>query len=173
MHAWFDALIFFIPAGTANMAPLFANKIPLLNEWKTPIDLGRTYKGTRIFGKNKTFRGLLCGVILASLTAFLIYHLFSVPYSQTVFVAGGAAMGFGALLGDAVESFFKRRAGVAPGNAWFPFDQLDYIIGGLIISYPILTPSLATIVRVIVLYFGLHLLVSYIGYLLGFKEKPI
>jgi len=173
MHGWIEAFLFFLPAGFANMAPLFANKIPALNRWKTPMDFGRSYKGVRIFGQNKSLRGLVCGVILGGLVAYIVYHLYSLPYGTTTYVIGGALMGFGALVGDAVESFFKRRVGIQPGNAWFPFDQLDYIIGGLLVSYLVLTPSIVTILRVIILYFGLHLVVSYIGYLLGFKEKPI
>ena len=173
MHGWLDAFLYFLPAGFANMAPLFANKIPGLNKWQTPMDFGKSYKGVRIFGQNKSFRGLACGIVLAGLAAYVIYQFSSPAYNVTTYVVGGALMGLGALLGDAVESFFKRRAGIKPGNAWFPFDQLDYIIGGLLVSYPVLTPSASTILRVIALYFGLHLLVSYIGYLLGFKEKPI
>jgi hypothetical protein len=37
------ALWFFLPAGVANAAPVFANKIPVLNRWKTPMDFGKSY----------------------------------------------------------------------------------------------------------------------------------
>jgi CDP-2,3-bis-(O-geranylgeranyl)-sn-glycerol synthase len=82
-------------------------------------------------------------------------------------------MGAGALIGDALESFFKRRAHVKPGHSWFPFDQLDYIVGGLVFLYPFARPSFAVVLWILFLYFGLHLIVSYIGYKLGFKNKPI
>lgn len=173
MHGWTEAFLFFLPAGFANMAPLFANKIPLLNTWDSPLDFGKSYKGTRVFGKNKTFRGLLFGIVLSGIIAWVIWNLYSLPYAQVTYIWGGALMGLGALLGDAVESFCKRRAGIKPGDAWFPFDQLDYIIGGLLVSYPVLTPSVTTMLQVFILYFGLHLAVSYVGYLLGFKDKPI
>jgi len=42
---------------------------------------------------------------------------------------------FGALLGDIVESFFKRRKGIERGKDWIPFDQLDFIIGVLFLSF--------------------------------------
>jgi CDP-2,3-bis-(O-geranylgeranyl)-sn-glycerol synthase len=41
---------------------------------------------------------------------------------------------FGALLGDIVESFFKRRIGRDRGQDWIPFDQLDFIVGALVFS---------------------------------------
>jgi CDP-2,3-bis-(O-geranylgeranyl)-sn-glycerol synthase len=33
---------------------------------------------------------------------------------------------------DSVKSFFKRRRNVAPGHAWIPADQLDFVMGGLL-----------------------------------------
>ena len=42
---------------------------------------------------------------------------------------------FGALLGDIVESFFKRRAGKERGEDWIPFDQLDFLLGALFLSF--------------------------------------
>jgi CDP-2,3-bis-(O-geranylgeranyl)-sn-glycerol synthase len=40
----------------------------------------------------------------------------------------------GALLGDVIESFFKRRIGKDRGQDWIPFDQLDFLIGALTFS---------------------------------------
>jgi CDP-2,3-bis-(O-geranylgeranyl)-sn-glycerol synthase len=42
---------------------------------------------------------------------------------------------FGALLGDVIESFFKRRVGKDRGQDWIPFDQLDFLVGALIFSF--------------------------------------
>lgn len=170
------AFLFFLPAGIANMSPVFANKIPVLRDWKTPLDLGKSWRGKRLLGDNKTLRGLVFGTATAAVTALLI-RLFTNPADNlqihATFVFAGALMGAGALLGDAVESFFKRRVGVPPGSSWFPFDQTDYIIGGLIVIYPFYTPSLSLMATILLLYFGLHLTTSYIGYLLGLKDKPI
>ena len=48
----------------------------------------------------------------------------------------GPLFAIGALGGDALKSFFKRQVGIRPGGTWFPFDQIDYIIGGAIASQP-------------------------------------
>jgi CDP-2,3-bis-(O-geranylgeranyl)-sn-glycerol synthase len=42
---------------------------------------------------------------------------------------------FGALLGDIIESFFKRRVGRKRGEDWIPFDQIDFILGVLFFSF--------------------------------------
>ena len=85
----------------------------------------------------------------------------------------GSLMGLGALLGDAVESFFKRQAGVSPGESWVPFDQLDYIAGGLLLTLPWVHLSIVSYIWMFVVWFGMHLLFSYIGYMLHLKDKPI
>jgi len=46
-----------------------------------------------------------------------------------------ASICFGALIGDIVESFFKRRIGKVRGQDWIPFDQLDFILGALFFSF--------------------------------------
>lgn len=169
-HAFY-ALLFFLPAGISNMIPVFASKLPVLRNWDTPLDVGKTFRGKRIFGKNKTWRGLISGTVVGTLVALVIYG--SITDFHLEFVLIGAAMSAGALIGDAVESFFKRQRGIESGKAWFPFDQTDYIIGGLLFTLPFGILPLWLIVWVFVIYFGLHLLSSYIGYLLGLKDAPI
>ncbi len=171
------AFFLFLPAGIANLTPVIGNKIPLLARWKTPLDFGKSYRGKRIFGANKSWRGIVSGSLCGGLTSLITGHYLSTQYALS-FVGlqlflFGAWIGFGALLGDAVESFFKRQAGVKPGHSWFPWDQLDYIIGGVIFSLVFVREPLTVYLAIFGLYFGLHLLVSYVGYLLGFKDKPI
>lgn len=166
------AILFFLPAGVANAAPVVANKIPLLNKWETPVDFGKSWRGKRLLGPNKRWRGLATGTVLAGLTALLIAVITREPVTLAVFLLG-AVMGFGALVGDAVESFFKRQHGVAAGKSWFPFDQTDYIIGGLVFVYPFTLLPITSMLLIFVLFFGLHLVFAYIGYMLGLKDKPI
>lgn len=171
---WWAAFWFFAPAGVANFTPLFASRTPWLKKWNTPIDFGKTYNGKPIFGKNKTWRGLVSGTLMAAFIGFLQYRVVTSSVEDTWFIlVATGALGLGALVGDAVESFFKRRANVDPGDTWFPLDQIDYIIGGLLFVSPFVALNVGDIARVFILYFGLHLLFSYIAYLIGFKKKPI
>jgi CDP-2,3-bis-(O-geranylgeranyl)-sn-glycerol synthase len=168
----------FLPAGISNMAPVLAAKLPLIRGFNSPLDFGKSFRGIRFFGANKTWRGLFAGIVMATLTGYVQYYVFTDlhPLSDGplwIMLVASALLGAGALLGDAVESFFKRRADVPPGQSWFPFDQTDYIIGGLLLWAPIAQPPVQVVLAIFGLYFGLHLLVSYIGYLLGLKDKPI
>lgn len=168
-----QALLLFLPAGASNMVPVLANKIPGLRNWKTPLDFGAEWNGHRVFGKNKSWRGLVTGTVAGTLTGWAIHGLFFPHYDLSTYLFASAAMSAGALLGDAIESFFKRQRGIESGHPWFPFDQTDYIIGGLICSLPFSLIEAAMIPYVIAWYFGLHLFSSYVGYLLGLKERPI
>jgi hypothetical protein len=79
------------------------------------------------------------------------------------------------LAGDAVASFLKRQRDIPAGSSWIPVDQTDYIIGGLIMIYPLIPDQLTTTIALltIAIYMLLHVVVSYFGYLLGLKKKPI
>lgn len=173
---------FFLPAGIANASPTWANKIPGINKLNAPMDFGKSINDKRIFGDNKRWRGLIFGMIFGALTGylqFLIYPEFinelgiiSTHPAITMTLLGGL-LGLGALLGDAVESFFKRRSHVKPGESWFPYDQIDFIIGGIILSMPIVVLNVKTYLLILIVWFGLHLIAGYIGYLLKLKDTPI
>lgn len=182
MNQLLFVLWFFLPAGIANASPTWANKIPGINKLNTPLDFGKSINNRRIFGDNKRWRGLIFGTLFGALTGyiqFLIYPEFiqelgiaSSNPAITMTLLGGL-LGLGALLGDAVESFFKRRSQVKPGESWFPYDQIDFIIGGIILTMPIIILDLTTYLLILIVWFGLHLIAGYIGYLLNLKDKPI
>ena len=128
-----------LPGGMANMAPVLAARLfPRLD---APVDLGVSFRGRRVFGTHKTFRGLIAGAVAggATFTAQgalathwpLLSELTLIRLEGAWSPAGGALLGLGALLGDLVKSFFKRRAGIDPGRPWVPWDQIDWILGTL------------------------------------------
>lgn len=182
MNLIVEALIFFAPAGIANMAPLWGSKIPALAPLDRSIDFGRTFRGKRIFGDHKTLRGFLMGFIAALLSVLVFYYLqqqFSwitersiVLFSGSNILGWAAIFSFGALGGDAIKSFFKRQTNHAPGSTWFPFDQIDYILGGLVLSAPFVSLSVAQIVAVILVWSLIHPLATTIGYLTKLKDSP-
>lgn len=178
------ALWFLLPAAVANAAPVFAAKIPMFSKLDAPIDGGRKLHGHDLLGPHKTWRGIIAGIILATLVLW-IQQVLVANYGWATYVADGvdyAALptlilgplfAIGALGGDAIESFFKRRMNIRSGGSWVPFDQLDYIIGSVLVTlfFVILTPM--QYVWIFVVWFVMHLLVSYIGYKLGLKDEPI
>lgn len=177
------ALWFFLPAGIANVTPVIIAKVPLLREWNAPVDFGQQFRGKPILGPHKTLRGLIIGT-LAGLLVFVLQAQAYESYAWAREISSnldyiqlslwlGVLLGFGALLGDSVKSFFKRQLNVPSGKSWFPFDQLDYIVGGLLFSSIIVVLSLKQYILIAIIWFGIHLLSSYLGYLTKFKNEPI
>ncbi len=180
----FFSLWFFLPAGVANGVPVLAAQIPGLKRWDAPMDFGLKFRGRRLLGAHKTWRGLLSGIVAATLVLWLeqlaVVHIDwiaeltdQVNYAELPVLALGPLFALGALGGDAIESFFKRQRGVRPGHGWFPFDQLDYIIGGAIATMPFVTLAVTQYIWIIFLWLFVHMLFSYLGYLAGWKERPI
>lgn len=113
-----------------------------------PIDFGKSWKdGRRILGDGKTWRGLLSGTFLGMTAGFgLVVGATYLSESDYAFLGLTNFEGFpfmipilfslcfGALLGDVIESFFKRRIGKDRGQDWIPFDQLDFLLGALGLS---------------------------------------
>ena len=164
-----QSMYFFLPAFFANMAPEFVKKIPLLNYpvWE------------REFGTNKTWRGLvvasLMGVLIFSLQKYLFkfgffYNLSIIDYADFSLIFG-FLLGFGAILGDLVKSYFKRKYGFKPGQSWKPWDQLDFVIGALVLSWLMFVPGIEVVVTLLVVSPFLHMLICYIGYSLGIKKN--
>jgi len=178
------AIWFLLPAAIANMVPILSARIPLIKKLDAPIDAGKSFRGHRIFGAHKTWRGIVTGIIASTLVLW-IQQLLAANYEWTNIFTGaidysalpvlilGPVFAIGALGGDAIESFFKRSRGIKSGKAWVPFDQLDYIIGSVLVSlfFVILTP--AQYVWIFVVWFLMHLIASYIGFRLGLKKEPI
>ncbi len=137
------------------------------------MDFGRSWRGRRIFGKNKRISGILFGTLTAGITAVIVSKLNANTVVTIEPFWVGSLLGFGALFGDAIESFFKRQNGVAPGQSWIALDQTDYIIGALLLIYPFVQLPIWAMVTIFIVYFGLHLVVAYIGYKLRLKDQPI
>lgn len=174
-------IFFFLPSGLANLTPILASRIPPLKKYTYPLDFKLKFRNRRIFGTHKTIRGLVCGILIGILTVYieqLLYSHFrifqsvvSINYMSINPPVLGFLMGFGALGGDSAESFIKRQIGVKPGDSWFPFDQLDYILGSMFLSsFYIKLEPIEYILSPFV-WFSLHLIFSAIGYTLRFKKK--
>jgi len=164
------SLYFMLPAYFANMAPVIAKKIPFL---VYPIDFGKTLKNKPIFGKNKTFRGLFFAVLFGIIVAFIQYKLkwsYSiVDYSNWILI--GFLLGFGAIIGDLIKSFFKRRLNIKPGQRFFPWDQLDFVIGALVFASFVVKLELSIIVTIIIVSILGHIIVNHCAFYLKIRKE--
>lgn len=167
-----------LPAGIANMMPVLVAKVPFLN---APMDFGYSFRGKRIFGDHKTWRGLVFGMMSAGIVnALLLLALWNIfgegrpiemiGYQRSFYA--GLILGAGALLGDAIKSFFKRQLNIAPGKSWVPFDQVDWILGALIAVHFLVQPQPTEVWIAALLLFGLlHPVINILGYVLHIKKK--
>src|SRR2546426_9135984 len=124
--ALFQAFWFFLPAYVANPAAV-------LFGGGRPIDGGRVLTdGNRLFGDGKTWRGLGGGILAGVVLGLLQWGASSAVEPGLSF--GAFPLGLvpivvlptGALLGDLLGSYVKRRAGKpkstkAPGLDWYDF----------------------------------------------------
>ncbi|MBL7055752.1 CDP-archaeol synthase [Candidatus Woesearchaeota archaeon] len=166
---------FILPAYFANMAPVIVKNINFL---KVPIDFGNEINNKPIFGKNKTFRGLFFGILFAVIITYLqfVFHnnnflenLVIVDYSNWLII--GFLMGSGAIIGDLIESFAKRRLGYESGKPFVPFDQTDFIIGALVFVYPVINLGISKVTIILTLSFFLHIFVNHIAFYTGIRNE--
>ena len=156
-HAVF-IIVAFVLAGLAHSAWLGSRWSRRL---LIPLDGGLRVRGRRVFGENKTWRGV---VVMAPATgaAFAIVAaaipggaatagLWPLTFAQ--YAALGAWAGLGFMAGELPNSFLKRQFDIAPGcsparEAWrqlgFVVDRLDSIAGLMlallcVVSVPAMT----------------------------------
>ncbi len=156
----FETLWFFLPAIIANMAPVFAARYNWLAGLNIPLDFGYQWNNGALLGSNKTVRGLLVGVIAAAIVGWLQGDLLL-----------GAGLGLGALLGDAIKSFLKRRLNIPSGESWKPWDQIDFVLGAIVVSVIFYSLSVTHyLIALVIIGFGSYL-VSYVGIKLNIKKS--
>jgi CDP-2,3-bis-(O-geranylgeranyl)-sn-glycerol synthase len=84
----------------------------------------------------------------------------------------------GALLGDLVKSFFKRRLGRERGAKWPIADQYDLVAGAFLLlimfdlSWLLTNVTIPVLIFILVLTPVLHRAVNIIGYVFRIKEVP-
>jgi len=170
-----QALYFFLPAYVSNMTPVIFGRYNILQK---PIDFNKKVNNKPMLGAHKTWGGLLYGTIAGTAIFYVQQELYSIPvfqslslfnYNQSPIILG-ILLASGALIGDAVKSFFKRRMNKNDGEAWFPFDQIDYVIGALVCAAPLYVPSLKIIMALLVLAPFLHYAANHIAFFLRLKS---
>jgi CDP-2,3-bis-(O-geranylgeranyl)-sn-glycerol synthase len=165
-----------------------ANSMPVIFGGGMPIDQGRYYRdGNRLFGDGKTVRGfivgVLCGTLVGlvqvvaapSLKSMIAQYVIVSPDMETVLLMTLPSvflLSLGALLGDLIGSFFKRRIDIKSGNPSPVLDQLGFIIMGLILSSPLLQPAPQYVIILVLTTLFIHWISNAMGYLLGLKKNP-
>ncbi len=175
-----ESIWFLLPAYLSNVMPVFVKR---LHFFGVPVDFGAKIMGRPIFGKSKTYGGFVLGISGAIAISYIQGGLFALlPFLKSISIINynavnltfhGFLMGFGALFGDLVKSFFKRRLNIESGKSWVPFDQADYIIGTLIFAGAVYDLALSAMVWMVIISIALHFIVVYLGYYLGIRKNKI
>lgn len=167
LQLW-QALYFFLPAYVANMTPVLVRKAPFLNR---PIQ-------EKLFGAHKTWRGLVLGTLAGTMVFWLQQIAYRQGFTELAFLdyahislAYGLLLSGGALLGDIIKSYYKRKENIPPGKSWIPWDQLDFVVGGIVGASFLYAPPFGMAMVLLIVSPLLHLVVNYLGYLLHLKPN--
>ncbi|MEK6869455.1 MAG: CDP-2,3-bis-(O-geranylgeranyl)-sn-glycerol synthase, partial [Nanoarchaeota archaeon] len=167
---------FMLPAYFANMAPVVAKN--MFRKLTLPIDFNIKLGNSPILGKNKTYRGLIAGILIAVIVAYIQFFLDGnnifadlalLDYSNWLLI--GLLLGFGAIFGDLAKSFVKRRLGLKPGMPFLPFDQLDFVFGALIFIYPVARLSMEKMAIILFISFILHMIINHIAFYTSIRKE--
>lgn len=140
-----DLFVEFVKALLIIFPAYAANGFPPLARGHRPIDMKRNWLDkNRIFGDGKTFEGfgfgLFAGFVIGALESYLYPDLNSYAMQYGVklplinlYIAFLIALG--ALSGDLIGSFLKRRLRLKRGADVPLLDQWNFIIGAVLFVY--------------------------------------
>ncbi len=168
------------PVIVAALVHIAVIRLRLLPGLVVPLDGGADWRGARVLGDNKTWRGALV-MTLVSTAAAPLQQVVRLPaleyfdYGRANLALVGFLLGLGFVLGELPNSFLKRRLGVAPGGRgsalFVVLDQVDSIVAALALLALAWPPPLAVWVWVLVLCSGVHMALNALFVVLGLKER--
>ena len=151
-----------------------------------PIDAGATLGGKRLFGVNKTYRGIVA-VALGTGAGFALqaalhwvgvgHTVEVVNYANPSVVGLGVAMGVAAMVSELPNSLLKRQLEIAPGAGgegaagvvFYVLDQIDMLVGVWIVLGCVTAVTTARVLGSVVFLFVAHQVLTVGGYRLGLR----
>jgi dolichol kinase len=162
-------------AGVVHSVVIHRDLVPRLAR---PIDGGRTLRGRRLFGSNKTWRGPVVMAAASAIGALVVYELVPLPLrgdGSGSLVLLGLGLGLAYSLAELPNSFVKRQLGIAPGartrgrrTTQFLVDQLDSVIGVVaVLAFVVDAP--AVLIAAVPLGLAVHVVADCLLYALRVK----
>ena len=172
-----EAVWFILPAYAAN------GLVPLIGLRKNlhPIDFDKKFFGQPLFGKGKTWEGLIFGIFIGILIATIEALAFPyLPFDQSPVPLTivrmspllGFLLGLGTILGDLAGSFIKRRLKVNRGKPAPVLDQEDFLLGALLLSSLVVSLKMEWVILLLIITPVFHLTANITGYFLRVKNQP-
>jgi len=177
----------FLPVIGAFLAHAPVLRFDLLPWLARPIDAGATFRGRRLLGANKTWRGALAmaGGVLGAALVLARAPWFWSRLPAEIRAAGALRyallLALGTVLAELPNSFLKRQLDIEPG-AQRPsiggrllsiLDQGDFVFGAWLLLAPVwvMSPLEAAVAFVVVV--SVHLVVNVIGYAIGARKSAM
>jgi CDP-2,3-bis-(O-geranylgeranyl)-sn-glycerol synthase len=178
-------------AGLWLMLPaLIPNSAAVLFGGGVPMDFGRSWRGKRILGDGKTWRGFFGGA-----TSGMAFGLVQIGIAEGLgtqdswgfgpmpwSVVAVTSLALGSMAGDSIGSFLKRRLGVQRGRKAPVLDQFNFVAGAFVLvlltrqtwflDHYIRGDGLLALMLFLVVVPLLHRGINIIGYKLGKKDVP-
>jgi len=146
----------------ANGAPIIGWWL-LNDHWATPIDGGTVFMdGLPILGTSKTYRGVLCAILVTPLVAIFIGLSWDI----------GLPVSCLAMVGDCLSSFVKRRLNLPPSAMALGIDQIPESLLPLLGVWNQLSLGWDGIVATVAGFFIIELGLSAILYKLHIRKHP-
>jgi len=177
-----------VPVIVSGLVHLMVMKLDLFPGLRAmPMDGRATFRGRRVFGDNKTWRGAVVTIVTVAVSAWVLARLDScclglptlVPFAEDHPLRWGLLLGAGYIVGELPNSFAKRQLGIAPGasglgtagRVFWVVDQLDSLAGMLLFIWPVWHPPLRLLLPLIAIMLIVHPLAAWVMVLFGLKKR--
>lgn len=146
----------------ANGTPVFAKRM-LGQRLAWPLDGGSSFlDGRPLFGASKTVRGVLLAILAATVCAVLLDLAWTV----------GALAGGGAMVGDLLSSFAKRRMKLRASSRCVLVDQVPESLLPALLCRDALGLGAWDVLAVTLVFFLGEILLSRVLYRLHLRDQP-
>lgn len=161
MHELSKVLSLTLPILLPGLTLIAILKLNLFASLSIPIDFGISLKSKRIFGDNKTLRGILIMIIVSILVSQILYLGYKNGYDSfinpvfsrsPIFV--GLLYSFSYIFGELINSFIKRQMNISAGRITpTKFKSLqtffDLSDGVIVVVFTLLVFTLASVYQVL------------------------
>ncbi len=172
-------ILFVIAQAFWLIAPAYAaNAFPPLIGGRHALDFGKNLGKNRILGDGKTFEGTFAGIAFGTFIGALqiiFQGSYEIPaeiglVSMTIPLI--LLLSAGAILGDIVGAFIKRRLGIPRGALAPLLDQLDFLVVSLLFASLLVALTLELVLFLVIITPVVHWIANLIGYTIKVKKTP-
>lgn len=172
-----DPLLLLVLQAFWLIAPAYAaNAFPPIVKGKKPLDLGKNINKHRILGNGKTIEGTAAGIIFGMIIGFI--QIISQDYIPSDFgliqmsVPLIFLLASGAIFGDIIGAFIKRRFNIKRGSPAPLLDQLDFLVFSIVFASTIIDVNLHIVLILLFATPIIHWIANLIGYYTKIKKTP-